>query len=106
MFQNQRDGLTEIREALFMRLALTIRTGNFRAVRNVPRAFFLNDRSEFITHALFYRCLMLADHGWAESTWPLNALLTEVDADLGVSGRQLGLCATRQSALGGELNSP
>ena len=51
MFQNQRDGLTKIREALFTRFALTISTGNFRAVRDVPGTVLLYDRREFVTHA-------------------------------------------------------
>ncbi len=53
MFQNQRDSLTQIRETLFMRFALTIGAGNFRAIRNVPRAILLDDRCEFVTHASF-----------------------------------------------------
>jgi hypothetical protein len=56
MFQNQRDGLAKVREALFMRFALTISTRNFRAVRDVPGTVLLNDRREFITHTSLYRC--------------------------------------------------
>jgi hypothetical protein len=32
---------------------LTIGAGNFRAIRNVPRAILLDDRCEFVTHASF-----------------------------------------------------
>jgi hypothetical protein len=38
VFENQRDGLSQIREALFTRFALAICTGNFSAVGDVPWA--------------------------------------------------------------------
>lgn len=53
VLQNQRDGLTQIREALFTRLALAVSARNFRTVRDVPRAIPLDDRCEFVAHASF-----------------------------------------------------
>jgi hypothetical protein len=53
VFQNQRDGLTQIRKALFTRLALAVSARNFRAVRDIPRAILFDDRCEFVAHASF-----------------------------------------------------
>jgi hypothetical protein len=55
MFQNQSDGLTQIRQAFFTRFALTIGAGNLRAIRDVPRAILLDNRRELVAHASFYR---------------------------------------------------
>ena len=50
MLQNQSNRFTEISEALFTRLPLAVGSGNLGAVRNVPRAIFLDNRRELIVH--------------------------------------------------------
>jgi hypothetical protein len=55
MVQNERNGLTKVRETLLTRFALTIGPGNFRTVCDVPRAILFDDRCELIAHISFYR---------------------------------------------------
>ena len=55
VLQNQGDGLTQVREALFPRLALTIGTGDLRAVGNEPRTVRLNNCRELIAHLSIVR---------------------------------------------------
>jgi hypothetical protein len=50
VLKNERDGLAEVREALFPRFALTVRAGNFRAIGDVPQAVSLDDRGELVVH--------------------------------------------------------
>lgn len=57
MLQHESDRLAETRQALFTRLALTVGSGHFRAIRDVPRAVSLDDRRELVVHGSIYRTL-------------------------------------------------
>jgi hypothetical protein len=50
MFKNQCNRLTKVRQTFFTRLALTIRSGHFGAVRDIPWTILFNYRSELVAH--------------------------------------------------------
>ncbi len=50
VLQNESDRFAEIRQTLFTRLALTVGSGHFGAVRDVPWAISLDNRRELVAH--------------------------------------------------------
>ena len=54
MLDDQGNRFAQIRQALFTRFPLAIRTGHFGAVSNIPRAILLDNRGEFVAHDSFY----------------------------------------------------
>jgi hypothetical protein len=48
--QNERNRLTQVRQAFFARFSLTIRARHFRAVRHVPGPVLFDDRGELVSH--------------------------------------------------------
>src|ERR1019366_4395850 len=50
MLKDEGNRLTKVRQAFFPRLALTVGAGHLGAVRDVPWAVLLDDRSEFVAH--------------------------------------------------------
>ena len=51
MFKNQCNRLTKVRQTFFTRLALTVSTGHFGAVRDIPRTILLDYRRELVAHS-------------------------------------------------------
>src|ERR1022692_1103685 len=54
ILQNQRDGLRETFAALFDGPPLHVRSGDFRAIGDIPFAILLDDRGEFIAHVCLH----------------------------------------------------
>ncbi len=54
MFQDERNCLAQVREALFLSPALSIRAWQFGAVRHKPRPILLDDARELVAHDSFY----------------------------------------------------
>jgi hypothetical protein len=50
MRQNERNRFAQVREAFFVRPALSIRAWQFRAVRHKPRPILLDDCRELVAH--------------------------------------------------------
>jgi hypothetical protein len=48
--QDEGDCLTKVSQAFFTRFPLAVRPGHLGAIRNVPRAILLHDRSELVMH--------------------------------------------------------
>lgn len=50
VLKNRRNRLAQVRETVVTSLALTVGSGHFGAVRDIPRAVLLHDGSELVVH--------------------------------------------------------